>query len=1127
MRFCTQCGSALDQQTTPATSSGAATERRVISALFADLVGFTPASEGRDPEETRELLSRYFELARTVVERYGGMVEKFIGDAVMAVWGTPAAQEDDAERAVRAALDLVAAVPELDGRLQARAGVLTGEAAVNVDAEGEGMVAGDLVNTASRVQGAAEPGVVLVGEVTRRSSEAAIAYEDAGSYDLKGKAEPIQLSRALRVIAARGGALRASGLEPPFVGRGRELRLVKELFHAGAEDDTAHLVSVVGAAGNGKSRLAWEFYKYIDGLAEVVLWHRGRCLPYGEGVTYWALAEMVRMRAGIAEGEEPETAREQLREATELYVRDADERSWIEPRLAHLLGLEERQVHEREDLFAGWRRFFERMAEEQPVVLVFDDMQWADPSLLDFVEYLMEWSRHYAIFVLALARPELVERNSDWGAGKRNFTSLALEPLPPDAMDALLVGLVPGLPDELTRRILGRAEGVPLYAVETVRMLLDRGLVRREADSYRPTGDIEALDVPETLHALVAARLDGLDPEERRLIQDASVVGRTFTEEALAAVSGVSDESLKRTLAALVRKELLSVQSDPRSPERGQFGFVQDLLKQVAYETLARRERKRRHLSAASYLERAFDSGDPELVEVVSAHYLDAYEAAPDDEDAPGIKAKALAALTRAGERAASLAASEEAARYFSQAAELADEPLKEAELRERAGDTATAAARYEQGQAHYRRAIELLEAHGQTHPAARVLASLGWTDWRQGQLAQAIERMESAFTILAADEPDADFAALAAELGRLNFFADKVERASELLELAVSLGEDLVLPEVLAQALITHGLISGWRGRLETAFALTSHALKLALENDLPTPALRAYNNLADTLTCRDRYAEGLAYHESGLALARRVGNRQWEWQLLAEMTYPLAFIGRWDDALASMADVPNPVVGALALPPLMPVDVQVARGCLAEAREFISLLPSPEGVSDVQLRTMLLAMHATLLRAEGRNAEASAVAEQALEGRHTVGWTHQAVKNAFVEAAESAFALGTDDATNLLRLLETLRPGQITPYVRAQSLRFRARLAALDEVGGDVEPGFKQAEGMFREFGIPFWLAVTQLEHAEWLATQGRADDASPLAEEARQTFERLEAAPWLERAARVPVTAPVQAA
>jgi len=313
--FCGECGAQLRLPDVSAVA--AAAERRLVSVLFADLVGFTALSESRDPEEVRELLLRYFDTCRRLISLYGGTVEKFIGDAVMAVWGTPVANEDDPERAVRAALDLIGAVAALGDEigapeLRARVGVLTGEAAVTIGAEGQGMVAGDLVNTAARVQSAAEPGTVLAGDATKRSSEAAIAYEDAGSHELKGKAEPLHLWRALRVTGAVGGAIKADGLEPPFVGRDRELRLVKELFHASAEEGKAHLVSVVGIAGIGKSRLTWEFFKYVDGLADRVFWHRGRCLSYGDGVAYWALAEMVRTRAQILEGEEQETAREKL-----------------------------------------------------------------------------------------------------------------------------------------------------------------------------------------------------------------------------------------------------------------------------------------------------------------------------------------------------------------------------------------------------------------------------------------------------------------------------------------------------------------------------------------------------------------------------------------------------------------------------------------------------------------------------------------------------------------------------------------------------------------------------------------------------------------------------------------------
>ncbi|MGH2971765.1 MAG: AAA family ATPase, partial [Gaiellaceae bacterium] len=579
-RFCGECGTALVE----VVASAPDVERRVVTILFADLVGFTALSESRDSEDVRSLLTSYFDTARLVIGRYGGTVEKFIGDAVMAVWGAPTAREDDAERAVRAALDLVEAVSALDAGLRARAGVLTGEAAVTLGAEGQGLVAGDLVNTASRVQSAAEPGTVLVGESTRRASEAAVVYEEAGSFELKGKSEQVPLWRALRVAAGVGGRRRSEGLEPPFVGRDRELRLVKELYHSSAEHGRSHLVSVLGIAGIGKSRLAWELFKYLDGLTELAYWHRGRCLSYGDGVTYWALAEMARERFRIAEGEDATSAREKLSTALTEFVLDDEERQWIEPRLAHLLGLEDdRQVREKEDLFGAWRLFFERLSESAPVVLVFEDVQWADAALLEFVEYLLEWSRNHKIFVVALARPDVHDRHPSWPAS-RNTTTLALEPLSGEAIAQLLEGLVPGLPDDARDRILARAEGVPLYAVETVRMLLDKGLLRREGDVYVPVGELGELAVPETLQALAAARLDGLGADERRALQDAAVLGKTFTKAALAEVSGRGEGELEPLLAFLVKREILGVQNDPRSPELGQYGFLQDLLRQVAYD---------------------------------------------------------------------------------------------------------------------------------------------------------------------------------------------------------------------------------------------------------------------------------------------------------------------------------------------------------------------------------------------------------------------------------------------------------------------------------------------------------------------------------------------------------------
>ena len=595
----------------------------------------------------------------------------------MAVWGTPVATEDDAERAVRAGLDLITAVSalgdEVGAELRARAGILTGEAAVTLGATSEGMVAGDLVNTAARIQAAAEPGTLLVGDATRRASEQTFAYEDVGLHELKGKSEPVQLWRALRVVAGARGQLKSAGLEAPFVGRGRELRVLKELFHASAEERRAHLVSVTGIAGIGKSRLGWEFYKYFDGIVETVWWHRGRCLSYGEGVTYWALADMIRMRCRIAEDESEATALEKLRATVAEHVVDPDERDFVEPRLRQLLGLGAEEQGERQQLFAAWRLFFERMSDTNPVVLVFEDLQWADESLLDFVEYMLEWSRSHPIFVLTLARPELAQRRPTWGAAQRAFTSIYLEPLPPPAMEELLAGLVPGLPPDVVREILARAEGIPLYAVETVRMLLDRGLVVEDGPVYRVVGEIGALDVPETLQALIAARLDGLDEGERALVQDAAVLGKTFGRPLLARVAARPDEEVERLLTSLVRKEVLSLQADPRSPEHGQFGFLQDLVRRVAYETLSRRDRKARHLAAAEQIAAAL--GEDDVPEVVAAHLVAAYEAAPDAEDAPSIRERAGRSYSWPANGRCALAAAGEAQRYFEQAAELSDEP--------------------------------------------------------------------------------------------------------------------------------------------------------------------------------------------------------------------------------------------------------------------------------------------------------------------------------------------------------------------------------------------------------------------------------------------------------------------
>ena len=1087
--------------------------------LFADLVGFTTMSEARDAEDVRELLSRYFDTCRTLIARYGGTVEKFIGDAVMAVWGAPVAMEDDAERAVRAAIDLAAAVEALgvevgsDG-LRARVGVLTGEAAVTLGSRSEGMVAGDLVNTASRIQSVAEPGTVLVGESTKRATEAAVVYEDAGARALKGKVESVPVWRAVRVIGGIGGAQRSAGLEAPFVGRDRELRVIKELFHASAGESKAHLVSVLAVAGTGKSRLSWEFFKYIDGLAENVRWHRGRCLPYGEGVTFWALAEMVRTRAQIAEGEDTASQRAKLHAAVEESIADPDERRFVEPRLAHLLGLEEHAQWERENLFSAWRLFYERLAEEMPTVLVFEDMEWADAALLDFIEYLVDWSRNHPLFVIALARPDLTERRPTWGAGKRNSSSLTLEPLATGEMDTLLSGLVPGLPDELRARIRERAEGMPLYAVETVRMLLDRGMVVRRGSSYVPAGTIDTLEVPETLHALIAARLDGLSGDERRLLQAAAVLGKTFTVAALATLVDRPADEVEPMLAGLARKEVLSLSADPLSPERGQYGFLQDLVRRVAYETMSKHDRRQKHLAAA-----AMDAGEDELAEVVAGHYLAAARADPDAADAGEIARLAVAALRQAGQRAASLAATLEAQRYYEQAAALADDAREQADLLEHAGIMARVGGRSDEARRHFEQAVELFEQHGASHPAARVSARLGEVMWDTGRLREALDRMDTALGLLTAEEGDADVAALAAQVGRFKFFAGEPVVALERTETALDMAEALGLPEVLSQAMNTKAMILSNRGRVGEAGALVRYALEVALDHDLQSAALRGYNNVADLEARSDRYEQAAAGYRDGLALSRRIGSRQQEWMFVAQ-TYPLYALGRWDEALAQADEVPADVFSQTRFPFVCFLGNSVAihchRGELDEAQALIERYEVLRDSADLTERASYAWPEAQLLLSRGRAADALRVASAVWATRDTAGGSSESVKEAFPLTVEPALRLGDPArAEELLVSVESVGHGLTAPSVRAQALRFRARMAVGSGDADRADRLFRGAAALMRELATPFPMAVVLLEHAEWLAAAGAAADAEPLRAEARAVFDRLRAAPWLARA------------
>ncbi len=1111
-------------------------ERRVCSVLFCDVAGFTPVAEARDPEAVRELLSRYFEVARTVIGRYGGAVEKFIGDAVMAVWGTPAATEEDAERAVRAALDLVAAVGQLGTEagvpgLAARAGVVTGEVAVTLGASGEGMVAGDAVNTAARVQAAAEPGQVLVDEATQRLAGAGVGFADAGEHALKGKAEPARLWRATRVLAGVGGSQRVDGLEAPLIGRDAELRTIRELFHAAADRRVPRMVLVSGPAGVGKSRLGWEFRKYIDGLAEPVWWHRGRCLSYGEGVAFWALAEIVRQRLSIAEEDPAEVAAGKLAAGLDRFVPDPAERAYIGARLGRLLGVSSAGDGggplARQELFAGWRLFFERLAAEGPVALLVEDAQYADTGLLDFLDHLIDWARDLPIYVLVFARPELGQARPRFGAG-RNRSMLTLDPLDPASMDQLVDALVPGMPTAARAKITSQAEGIPLFAVETVRALIDRDIIQPLEGVYRLTGDVGELAVPDSLHALLAARLDALDPEVRRLVADAAVLGTTFPAEALIAVSGQDETAVRAALAELVRREVLTVSAEPLSPERGGYGFAQNMLRQVAYDTLSRRDRKTRHLAVAAHLRAAFPGDGEEVADVIARHYLDALEAVPGAPDAGEIRGQAVTALIRAAERAERTGAPSRAAASYATAAGLSvPETMAGQEavdghpgagvLWERAAHAATTSGDWATAIEHAGRAREYHLQRGQARAAARAQAAAGAALRYWGHLAEARDQLTPAVEVLRA-QPDADTVHALADLARVEVFAGSSE-ADRLSTEALDLGQAVgVGAAELAGLLDPRGVYLAHTQRRPQAVAYFREAARLATHAGDNRASARALINLADSLAVTDPAAAAAAA-STAAGHARRAGARDHLAFAVGNLVQALLMLGDWD---AAGQELTQAVDGDR----LADIDhltcyrawLAALRGDAGTAATLLAGLEDMRASEDSQDLSMISMVEAFSAAARPRPRDALRCAREALAHADTLGISFEALRWAWPLGARAAHELGDTAATSeLLALLDSHQPGHLAPMQRAERDLVRARLAA-----GDGAPGaaaaFVAAISSLRALSTPYHLAHGLLDHARHLTRVGDAEAAAAAIDEARDIAANLRCQPLLDQAANI---------
>ena len=631
--------------------------RKTVTVVFCDVSGSTAMGERLDPESLRRVMTRYFEEMRSVLEAHGGTVEKFIGDAVMAIFGVPTVHEDDALRAVRAANGMRDRLEELNKELerdlgvtiQARIGVNTGEvlAGTGDPASGESLVTGDAVNVAARLEQAAEPGQVLIGDTTLRLVRDAVVVESVGPVEAKGKADPVAAHALIEVLPGAEGVARH--LEAPIVGRGEELGSLREALDRARGEGAALLVTVIGPPGVGKSRLVDEFISLHSNDALVA---HGRCLSYGDGITYWPVVEILTAVAGIADLDGPE----EIRGKIGGLLGGTPDRLVVVERLAEFLGLSGATAAPEETHWAI-RKLFESLAAERPLVVVLEDVHWAEPALLDLVEHVVTWTVGAPILLLCTARPDLIEERPDWGTGLADAIRIALEPLTQEDAGRLVENLIgiSALPVE-ARPIVEAAEGNPLFLEQLVAMLVDEGQLRREGDTWVPVDGLSVASIPSSISGILGARLERLTPQERAVLECGSVEGREFHWSSVTTLSdGLDPAEVGRHLLTLARRGLVG-------PARSMFGggeafrFRHALIRDAAYARLPKAARADLHERHARWIERTAGDRVPEFEDVLAYHLEQASrlrsELGPLDERGRRLASEAASRLTSSAGRA-------------------------------------------------------------------------------------------------------------------------------------------------------------------------------------------------------------------------------------------------------------------------------------------------------------------------------------------------------------------------------------------------------------------------------------------------------------------------------------------
>jgi class 3 adenylate cyclase/tetratricopeptide (TPR) repeat protein len=1097
-RFCSSCGTPLMDQT-PAVVP--VEERRVVSILFADLAGFTSRSDHADPEDVRRTLIPFHTITKEEIERFGGTLDKFVGDAAMGVFGAPVAHEDDAERAVRAALAIQGRASEM--AIPVRAAVNTGEAVVTFATGpqvGEN-VAGDVVNTASRLQSLAPHGGVAVGEVTYRATHDAVDYRELEPVMVKGKADPLRVWVVESMREERPG--RPDQDATPFVGRERERTILRELFARAMADRSLRVVTVVGDAGIGKTRLVADLRDYVMGNDASARWYRGRCLPYGESVTFAPLEEVVREATGVKRSDDREEAARKLADRIRLIEPREEETGWLGARLAPLLGLVEASGRigiNREESFAAWTRFLAAESLRVPTVLVIEDLHWADPAMLDFLDQLGEHLGEVSLLLVCTTRPELFDTRSEWRSHKTNTSTVTLSPLAEADMQQLLAELLVRsvLPAETEGPLVKSAGGNPLYALEFVRMLGDRDIV----------SDASAIAVPETIHALIAARLDSLSPVQRSLLQDAAVVGDPFWSGALASMaSEEGGTGVDEPLRELQRRGLISRTPSQTIAGEDEYAFTHGLIRDVAYGQIPRAGRAKRHLAVARWLEATAGDRLEERVELLAHHTSEALSlvlAAGLPEDVPALEDDARRFLLLAADRQSALDVAQ-AATYIRRALELTPAGRPErprmlrrtAELGWRSGqfDVDAAVRTYEE-------AVELALEAGDREEAALAMRRLYFQLGFRGDGEAARANIDRGIQLLEEGEPTPALAELYACRAEDEMFAGHSEGSLRWADRA------LELPHTDAIAVMTLHIRGNGRCELGDLGGLDDlwEALRRAEAGGTALELAQSYSYLSEWVGVTEGSSEGLQLNDRAIDLCDRRGIQGQGMWARAESMWLLYDAGRWDDLL-ERTDTMIPwaekhgdsIVGSIGLSYRARVLTHRGQGD-ADDDPLEGAVTIARQIGDLQVQAPVYVAAAVVEQARG-NGDAALdhvrLFDEVTEGGPTE-----------YRELQSPEIVRVCLANHDVELAERIVGAREVFVARTKNAVLTGR-ALLAEARGDADDAlalFQQAAAAWDTYGGPFERAHALAGAGRCLSALGRDEEATGTNAEARALFTAL---------------------